>query len=102
MRRTYDVLIDEPMHVRDVPVNVAVTHFDGDGDWNGVHSVVRRTRGRLGRGGVGRAPATLASGRPCCAPRRPASSRRRCWPSALVDGDLPSRTGNLGNDESNT
>ena len=38
-RRTYDVIIDEPIHVRDVPVNVPVTHFDGDGDWNGVHSV---------------------------------------------------------------
>jgi 16S rRNA (uracil1498-N3)-methyltransferase len=38
-RRTYDVIVDEPIHVRDVPVNVAFTHFDGDGDWNGVHSV---------------------------------------------------------------
>ncbi len=38
-RRTYDVLIDEPLHVRDVPVNVAFTHFDGGSDWNGVHSV---------------------------------------------------------------
>lgn len=38
-RRTYDVVIDEPMHVRDVPVNVAFTHFDGGGDWNGVRSV---------------------------------------------------------------
>jgi 16S rRNA (uracil1498-N3)-methyltransferase len=38
-RRTYDVVIDDPVHVRDVPVNVAFTHFDGDGDWNGVRSV---------------------------------------------------------------
>ncbi len=37
-RRTYDVIIDEPLHVRDVPVNVAFTHFDGASDWNGVHS----------------------------------------------------------------
>ncbi len=29
-RRTYDVIIDEPLHVRDVPVNVAFTHFDGE------------------------------------------------------------------------
>jgi 16S rRNA (uracil1498-N3)-methyltransferase len=38
-RRTYDVIVDEPIHVRDVPVNVPFTHFDGDADWNGVHSV---------------------------------------------------------------
>ena len=38
-RRTYDVIIDEPLHVRDVPVNVAFTHFDGASDWNDVHSV---------------------------------------------------------------
>jgi 16S rRNA (uracil1498-N3)-methyltransferase len=38
-RRTYDVVVDVPIHVRDVPVNVPFTHFDGDSDWNGVHSV---------------------------------------------------------------
>ena len=42
------------------------------------------------------------SDRRYCVPRPPASSLRRCWPSALVDGDLPSRTRKLGNDESNT
>jgi 16S rRNA (uracil1498-N3)-methyltransferase len=38
-RRTYDVIIDEPIHVRDVPVNVSFTHFDGESDWRDVHSV---------------------------------------------------------------
>ena len=38
-RRTYDVRVDEPVHVRDVPVNVAVADFDGDPDWNDVRSV---------------------------------------------------------------
>ena len=38
-RRTYDVLVDEPVHVRDVPLNVAVADFDGDPDWNGVRAV---------------------------------------------------------------
>jgi len=38
-RRTYDVLVDEPARVRDVPVTVAVCDFDGDGDWSGVSSV---------------------------------------------------------------
>jgi 16S rRNA (uracil1498-N3)-methyltransferase len=38
-RRTYEVIVDEPVHVRDVPVNVAYTNFDGDGDWNDVRSV---------------------------------------------------------------
>lgn len=38
-RRTYDVIVDEPLHVREVPVNVPFTHFDGTSDWSGVHSV---------------------------------------------------------------
>ena len=38
-RRTYDVVIDEPVHVRDVPVNVAVADFAGGGDWSGVRAV---------------------------------------------------------------
>ncbi len=38
-RRTYDVVVDEPVNVSDVPVNVAVADFDGDGDWTGVVAV---------------------------------------------------------------
>ncbi len=38
-RRTYDVIVDEPMNVSDVPVNVAVADFDGSGDWTGVTAV---------------------------------------------------------------
>ncbi|MGD0854111.1 MAG: RsmE family RNA methyltransferase [Acidimicrobiales bacterium] len=55
-RRTYDVLIDEPIHVRDVPVNVAFTHFDGDGDWNGVHSVCVGPEGGWDEGESGEHP----------------------------------------------
>ena len=38
-RRAYDVVVDEPVHVRDVPVNVAVCDFNGDPDWSGVRAV---------------------------------------------------------------
>ncbi|MDE3107934.1 MAG: 16S rRNA (uracil(1498)-N(3))-methyltransferase [Acidobacteriota bacterium] len=38
-RRTYDLLIDAPVSVADVPVHVAVCDFDGDGDWSGVRAV---------------------------------------------------------------
>jgi 16S rRNA (uracil1498-N3)-methyltransferase len=37
-RRTYDVLVDSPVRVSDVPVTVAVCDFDGNGDWRGVRS----------------------------------------------------------------
>ena len=37
-RRTYDVIVDEPVRVSDVPVTVAICDFDGDPDWNGVRS----------------------------------------------------------------
>jgi 16S rRNA (uracil1498-N3)-methyltransferase len=55
-RRTYDVLIDEPLHVRDVPVNVAFTHFDGASDWNGVHSVCVGPEGGWDEGDLGEHP----------------------------------------------
>ncbi len=38
-RRTHFVHVDEPVHVRDVPVNVAVADFDGDADWDNVRAV---------------------------------------------------------------
>jgi 16S rRNA (uracil1498-N3)-methyltransferase len=38
-RRTYDVIVDEPIDVADVDDDVAVADFDGDGDWSGVRSV---------------------------------------------------------------
>ena len=38
-RRTYDVVVDEPIDVADVPVDVCVADFDGEGDWSGVTAV---------------------------------------------------------------
>jgi 16S rRNA (uracil1498-N3)-methyltransferase len=38
-RRTYDVMIGEPMAVAHVPSDVAVCDFGGSGDWHGVASV---------------------------------------------------------------
>jgi 16S rRNA (uracil1498-N3)-methyltransferase len=38
-RRTYDVTVDDPVRVSDVPVNVAVADFDGDPNWGGVRAV---------------------------------------------------------------
>ena len=38
-RRTYDVLIDEPVKVADVPASVAVADLAGAGDWRGVRGV---------------------------------------------------------------
>lgn len=38
-RRTYDVVIGEPVSVANVPSDVAVCDFDGSGDWHGVASV---------------------------------------------------------------
>ena len=38
-RRTYDVVVEQPLLVRDVPANVAVADFAGTGDWSGVRSV---------------------------------------------------------------
>lgn len=38
-RRTYDLVIAEPMAVSDVPLEVAVCDFDGEADWTGVRSV---------------------------------------------------------------
>jgi 16S rRNA (uracil1498-N3)-methyltransferase len=55
-RRTYDVIIDEPIHVRDVPVNVAFTHFDGTSDWNDVHSVCVGPEGGWDEGECGEHP----------------------------------------------
>ena len=38
-RRTFDLVVDDPVRVGDVPVNVAVADFDGDPDWRGVTAV---------------------------------------------------------------
>lgn len=38
-RRTYDILIDEPMRVADVPADVAVADFGGTASWANVHGV---------------------------------------------------------------
>jgi 16S rRNA (uracil1498-N3)-methyltransferase len=38
-RRTYDVVIGEPVKVADVPAQVAVAHLAGEGDWRGVRAV---------------------------------------------------------------
>jgi 16S rRNA (uracil1498-N3)-methyltransferase len=38
-RRTHFVAVDEPVHVRDVPVNVAVADFDGQASWDNVRAV---------------------------------------------------------------
>jgi 16S rRNA U1498 N3-methylase RsmE len=38
-RRTFDLVVDDPVRVGDVPVNVAVADLDGDPDWRGVTAV---------------------------------------------------------------
>ncbi len=38
-RRTYDVVVGEPVHVADVPESVAVADLTGSGDWSDVRSV---------------------------------------------------------------
>ena len=38
-RRTYDVVVGEPVHPRDLADHVAVADFNGAGDWNGVDAV---------------------------------------------------------------
>ena len=38
-RRTFDLVVDDPVRVGDVPVDVAVAAFDGDPDWRGVTAV---------------------------------------------------------------
>ncbi len=55
-RRTYDVIVDEPLHVREVPVNVPFTHFDGSSDWHGVHSVCVGPEGGWDEGEWGEHP----------------------------------------------
>lgn len=38
-RRTFDIVIDEPVRVREVPVAVCVADFEGESDWSGVRAV---------------------------------------------------------------
>lgn len=64
-RRTYDVTVDEPVHVRDVPATVAVADFGGDPDWNGVRAVAIGPEGGwasdecIGRHRLGLGPTVL-------------------------------------------
>lgn len=47
-RRTYAVTIDEPVRVTDVPEDVAVADFAGQGDWRGVRAVAIGPEGGWG------------------------------------------------------
>lgn len=47
-RRTYDVVVDEPVNVSDVPGDVCVTDFEGESDWTGVLSVAIGPEGGWG------------------------------------------------------
>ena len=38
-RRTYDLVIEAPVSVDQVPADVAICDFDGSGDWNGVSAI---------------------------------------------------------------
>jgi 16S rRNA U1498 N3-methylase RsmE len=38
-RRTYDLRVEDPMRVADVPGDVAVAEIGGSGDWRGVTEV---------------------------------------------------------------
>jgi 16S rRNA (uracil1498-N3)-methyltransferase len=38
-RRTHDLIIADPLATAQVPADVAVCDFDGDGDWSGVRAV---------------------------------------------------------------
>ena len=38
-RRSYDVVVDDPVNVADVPEKVCVADLDGDADWSGVSAV---------------------------------------------------------------
>ena len=44
-RRTYDVVVDDPLNVVDVPADVCVADFSGGGDWTGVRSVASGPEG---------------------------------------------------------
>jgi 16S rRNA (uracil1498-N3)-methyltransferase len=47
-RRTYDLVITEPVVPRDVPEDVAVCDFAGEGDWRGVQAVAVGPEGGWG------------------------------------------------------
>ncbi len=47
-RRTYEIVVDEPVHVSDVPAVVSVADFDGDPDWSGVRAVAIGPEGGWG------------------------------------------------------
>lgn len=47
-RRTYDVVVDDPLEVAHVPPDVCLADFDGDGDWTGVSSIAVGPEGGWG------------------------------------------------------
>jgi len=49
-RRTYEIVIGEPVNVGDVPLDVAVADFDGSSDWTGVRAVAIGPEGGWGPG----------------------------------------------------
>ena len=49
-RRTYDVIVDEPMAVSNVPSDVAVCDLGASGDWRGLSSVAVGPEGGWGPG----------------------------------------------------
>lgn len=55
-RRTYDVRVDEPVRVSDVPVTVAICDFDGDANWHGVRAVAVGPEGGWDHGEWGERP----------------------------------------------
>jgi 16S rRNA (uracil1498-N3)-methyltransferase len=47
-RRTYDLVVDNPLDVSDVPDDVAIADFGGEGAWTGVRSVAIGPEGGWG------------------------------------------------------
>lgn len=47
-RRTYDVVVEDPLDVAKVPDDVALADFDGEGDWTGVSSIAIGPEGGWG------------------------------------------------------
>jgi 16S rRNA (uracil1498-N3)-methyltransferase len=47
-RRTFEIVIDQPVNAGDVPANVAVADFSGSPDWSGVRAVAIGPEGGWG------------------------------------------------------
>lgn len=61
-RRTFDLEIGEPVAVADVPEDVAVADFSGEGDWSGVRAVAVGPEGGWARDEWGAARRRVALG----------------------------------------